>query len=80
MFKRARWVSIGFVLGVGSSYAVARRARQVVQRYTPPALADRVTQSAGSLQRDVRAAVRTGRGAMRDREADLRAEVDRRSQ
>ncbi|MCU1426425.1 MAG: hypothetical protein JWL83_425 [Actinomycetia bacterium] len=80
MFKRARWMTTGFVVGLGSSYAVARRARRLARRYTPPQLADRVAGTADSLRRDVHAAVHEGRAAMHDREADLRAEVGRRWQ
>jgi hypothetical protein len=80
MFKRARWLTTGFVLGVGSSYAVARRVRRAVQRYTPPEVADRLGTGASNMRRDVHAAVNEGRDAMRSREARLRAEVGRRWQ
>jgi hypothetical protein len=80
MFKRARWMTIGFVAGVGSSYAVARRARRAIQRYAPPEVLDRIGDNVTSLRRDVGAAVSEGRHAMRLREAQLRAEVGRRSQ
>jgi hypothetical protein len=80
MFKRARWLTAGFVLGLGSSYAVARQVRRTVQRYTPPRVADRIGNSAANLRRDMTAAVGEGRDAMREREADLRAEVGRRWQ
>jgi hypothetical protein len=80
MFKRARWISAGFVLGVGSSYALTRRVKRTVQRYTPPRVADRITGTATNLRKDVHAAVGEGRDAMREREADLRAEVGRRWQ
>jgi hypothetical protein len=80
MFKRVRWVTTGFVIGVGSSYAVTRRLRRAVQRYAPPELAERVGGTAATLRRDVSAAVHEGRRAMRSREADLRTEVARRWQ
>jgi hypothetical protein len=80
MFKRARWMTTGFVLGLGSSYAVARRARRVARRFTPPEVAERVIGRADSLRRDALAAVQEGRSAMQHREADLRAEVGRRWQ
>ena len=69
MFKRLRWLTIGFVLGVGSSYSVLRRLRRAVNRYAP-----------ADVRQDVHAAVTEGRSAMRLREAQLRAEVTRRSQ
>jgi len=80
MLKRARWLAAGFVLGLGSSYALARRVRRTVQRYTPPRVADRITGSATNLRRDMNAAVGEGKDAMREREAELRAEVGRRWQ
>jgi hypothetical protein len=80
MFKRLRWLTTGFVLGLGSSYAVARRVRRMVMRYAPPELVDRLGGSAANVRRDVNAAVTEGRDAMRVREAQLRAEVGRRWQ
>ncbi len=80
MFKRARWMTAGFVLGLGSSYALTRRVKRTVQRYTPPRVADRITGTAAHLRDDVQAAVGEGRHAMRQREAELRAEVGRRWQ
>jgi hypothetical protein len=80
MFKRLRWLSIGFVFGVGSSYAVARRLRRAVQHYAPPQVVDRLGTGAANVRRDVHAAVGEGRDAMRLREAQLRAEVGRRWQ
>jgi hypothetical protein len=69
MFKRLRWLSIGFVFGAGSSYAVARRLRRAVQHYAPPQVVDRLGMGAANV-----------RHAMRLREAQLRAEVGRRWQ
>jgi hypothetical protein len=80
MFKRVRWVTTGFVIGVGSSYAVARRVRRTMERYTPPQVADRLGESATNMRRSAGAALTEGRAAMRAREADLRAEVGRRWQ
>jgi hypothetical protein len=80
MFKRVRWVSVGFVAGAASSYAVVRRAKRVARRYRPPELVDRLQQNATGVRRNVSAAVFEGRTAMRERQADLQAEVARRSQ
>jgi len=80
MFKRARWLTTGFVLGLGSSYAITRRVRRVVQRYTPPGVADRLGTGAANMRGNVGAAVHEGTHAMRSREAQLRAEVGRRWQ
>ncbi len=43
MFKRATWLGVGFTLGVGTSVVAARKARQQLDRYKPPALVGRVT-------------------------------------
>ena len=70
MFKRARWTAIGFTAGVASSWAVAHQVRRVAQRYTPPAVVDR-------WSGNVKSAVGEGRSAMREREVDLRAGLER---
>jgi dienelactone hydrolase len=69
MFKRARWMVVGYSLGAGTSYLAARRLRRVAQRYTPAGVADRV----GGTKRNVQNAMSAGRDTMRDREGELRA-------
>ena len=64
MFKRVRWTTLGYVAGIGTSYAVARRVRRTMERYTPPELARR----SGERVRD---ALADGRAAARAREAEL---------
>ncbi len=71
MFKRVRWMGLGFVAGVGSSYWVVRKVRATAERYMPPRVAD----SAKSFGNDVKAALVEGRQAMRDREAELRRQL-----
>ena len=66
MFKRLFWLLVGFVLGLGSSWAVTRRLRRVAARYVPAEVADRW---GGTM----RAAVDEGRAAMRARETELKA-------
>jgi hypothetical protein len=73
-------MTVGFVAGVGSSYAVVRRARTIARRYAPPEVTERIAGNAAQLRREVSAAVAEGRQAMHRREAQLRAEVGRRSQ
>jgi hypothetical protein len=80
VFKRLRWLTMGFLLGLGSSYAVARRVRRAVLRYAPPEVVDRLSANATNVRRDVQSAVVEGRHAMRSREAQLRAKVGRRWQ
>jgi hypothetical protein len=66
MIKRARWLSMGFVLGLGSSWMVMRRMRQAAARYVPADVADR-------WRGNVKAAVNEGRGAMRAREDEWKS-------
>lgn len=70
MFKRLFWLVVGFVLGLGSSWAVMRRVRRVATRYVPTEVVDRWSGT-------VRAAVEEGRTAMRSREAELKGSVAR---
>jgi hypothetical protein len=73
MFKRARWVAIGYGLGATTSYFAARRVRRTAQRYIPNEVASRVGATVGGTARQVQKAVSEGREAMRDREATLRS-------
>ena len=65
MLRRFFWLVVGFMLGLGSSWAFGRRMRHVAQRYVPAEVADRWS---GTM----RAAVTEGRDAMREREAHLK--------
>jgi hypothetical protein len=69
MIKRLRWFTIGFLVGLGSSWAAFRRVKRVAQRYTPGDMVDR-------WSGNVRAAVSEGRDAMRSREAELHTALD----
>lgn len=73
MIKRAFWLAVGFLLGLGSSVAVLRRLRRLAARYAPAEVAGRVGGSVSGLGHDLRAAVSEGRRAMRVREDELRA-------
>jgi hypothetical protein len=73
MFKRVRWVAVGYGLGATTSYLAARRLRRTAQKYIPNEVANRVGATVGGTARSVQNAVSQGREAMRDREAELRA-------
>lgn len=77
MFKRATWLGVGFTLGVGTTVVAARKARQQLDRYKPPALVDRVTTTitdkASTFRDQVSAALDDGREAARQREDELRS-------
>ena len=70
MFKRLFWLVVGFALGIGSSWAVTRRLRRIVQRLAPADVVDRWSDN-------VRSAVSEGRNAMRTREVELNSSFDR---
>jgi len=70
VFKRLFWLLVGFALGLGSSYALVRKAQRVAARYAPTEVVDRWGGT-------VRAAVGEGRAAMRSREAELRESIAR---
>ena len=78
MFKRATWLGVGFTLGVGTTVVAARKARQQLDRYKPPALVDRVTTTISTktttLKDQVVVAINEGRSAAKTREEELREE------
>jgi hypothetical protein len=71
MLKRLRWITLGAGVGVGGTLWARRTVRQRIDRYR----VDRLWPQ--GLSRDVRAAVAEGRDAMRQREAELRAQLER---
>ncbi len=71
--KRLRWMGAGLALGIGSSMWVRRKARAVVARYHPSSVAGGAAGRVRSWPGEVREALREGRQAMRDREAELRS-------
>jgi hypothetical protein len=76
VFKRLLWLVIGASFGFGVSFWMMRLVRTTVERYRP----DQVSADlAGALSRfgaDLRAAVAEGRAAMREREEELRAQLE----
>jgi hypothetical protein len=86
VFKRAFWLTVGFGSGIGTSWYVARSVKRTVRRtvaaYPASEVATRAATAAARGMRtfggDVRGALAEGRVAMREREAELRAEMERR--
>ena len=78
MFKRATWLGVGFTLGVGTTVVAARKARQQLDRYKPPALVDRVTTTittkSVAIKDQVVFALNDGKAAAREREQQLRTD------
>jgi hypothetical protein len=75
LIRRLVWFTSGVTAGVGGAMWVRRRIRHTVRRYAPERLQAEATASARRLGSGVRDAVAEGRRAMREREAELRAEL-----
>ena len=80
MLKRLRWLMMGMGLGASASVWAQRRVKVWLRSYTPPEVAARAarrsTELAGRKAGDVRSALAEGRDAMRQREAELRRQID----
>jgi len=75
MFRRLFWLLVGAGFGFGTSFWVMRFVRETAARYTPERVSADLADAVKSLGADLRAAVAEGREAMREREAELRAEA-----
>ena len=75
MFKRLFWLMIGVGFGFGVSFWMMRFMRETMQRYTPERVSSDLADAMKGLGADLRAAVSDGREAMREREAEIRAEL-----
>ncbi len=78
MFKRLFWLIVGLALGSGGSFWVMRKVRRVMERLMPERLTQDVLTGARSVGADLRAALDDGKAGMREREVELRAEIERR--
>jgi hypothetical protein len=79
MFKRLFWLGTGLTVGFGSSVWLMRAVRRTVERFTPQRLTHDAVAGARSVSTELKAALDEGRDAMRQREAELRAEIGRRT-
>ena len=75
MFRRLFWLMIGVGFGFGASFWMMRFVRETVQRYSPERVSSDLAGAMKGLGADLRAAVADGREAMREREAEIRAEL-----
>ena len=75
MFRRLFWLMIGVGFGFGASFWMMRFVRDTVQRYSPERVSSDLAGAMKGLGADLRAAVADGREAMREREAEIRAEL-----
>jgi hypothetical protein len=76
MFKRLFWLMIGAGFGFGVSFWLLRFVRQTVERYTPERMSSDLAGALRAFGEDLRAAVADGREAMREREDEIRAELE----
>ncbi len=74
--KRAFWLSTGMMVGAASSVSVMRRVRRQVDRFTPSRLGANLLEASGQVGSEIRDALTVGREAMKEREAQLWAELD----
>ncbi len=78
MFKRLLWLVIGLGFGFGISFWLMRFVRSTVERYAPERLSSDLGSALKGFGADLRAAVAEGREAMREREAELRRQLETR--
>jgi hypothetical protein len=77
VFRRLFWLAIGVGFGFGVSFWLMRFVRETAARYTPERVSADLSDALRNLGGDLRAAVSEGREAMRERELELKAEVER---
>jgi hypothetical protein len=75
MFKRTVWFTTGATAGFGGAMWFRRKVLRAVRRYTPEHVQSEVSTSVRRLGTDLRDAVSDARDTMRDREAELHAEL-----
>ncbi|HVW34245.1 MAG TPA: hypothetical protein VHL53_17040 [Acidimicrobiia bacterium] len=80
MLKRLRWIVMGMGVGASASVWAQRKVKALMRSYTPPEVASRAARrsqaAAGRTAGEVRTALAEGRQAMRQREAELRHQID----
>ncbi|MEY2465338.1 MAG: hypothetical protein QOH64_3476 [Acidimicrobiaceae bacterium] len=77
MFRRLFWLVVGAGFGFGVSFWLMRFVRETVQRYSPEQMSADLGGALRNLGTDLRAAVADGREAMRERETEIRSELER---
>jgi hypothetical protein len=76
MLKRLFWLVVGAGFGFGVSFWLMRFVRQTVERYTPERMSSDLAGALRAFGEDLRAAVAEGREAMREREDEIRADLE----
>ncbi len=77
MFRRLFWLIIGMGFGFGTSFWVMRFVKETAARYSPERVSADLAGAIKGFGTDLRLAVADGREAMREREAELRADIER---
>lgn len=77
MFRRLFWLLVGAGFGFGVAFWLMRFVRSTVERWSPERVSSDLAGAIRSFGADLREAVADGREAMREREAELRAELGR---
>jgi hypothetical protein len=77
VLRRLFWLCIGIGVGAGSSFWLTRFVQETAARYSPERVSADLTGAIKGVGTDLRLAVADGRAAMRDREAELRADLER---
>lgn len=80
MFKRLFWLLVGIGFGFGVSFWVMRFVRSTMERYTPERVSSDLAGALKQFGADLKDAAAEGRQAMKEREAELLAELDRKNQ
>jgi hypothetical protein len=76
VFKRLFWLLMGVGFGFGVSFWLMRFVRSSIERYTPERVSADLGDALKQFGSDLRAAASEGREAMREREAELRAQLE----
>ena len=80
MFKRLFWLLVGVGFGFGVSFWLMRFVRSTMERYTPERVSSDLAGALKQFGADLKDAAAEGRQAMKEREAELLAELDRKNQ
>jgi hypothetical protein len=75
VFRRLFWLVIGAGFGFGVAFWLMRFVRSTVERWSPERVSSDLAGALRQFGTDLKDAVADGREAMREREAELRAEL-----
>lgn len=70
--RRMFWFGLGAVCGAFGAVYLQRRVTAIRERYTPPAVANRMTDAIKRFGSDVAESARAGKAAMAERETEMR--------